>query len=73
MGLEVVELRRGLGFAAERADSSGARVAQLETLLREGQKLSECRILFLLPCPSRGLSFVGGVAVAAAAVVAVMK
>jgi len=58
---EIYKLRNSLIWANERADSAGARAVRFEELLREGQELMECRIMWLLPCPSRGVMFVAGV------------
>lgn len=55
--------------AQTRADSAEDRVVDLEKLVVRWQAASTCKILLFLPCPSRGLSFVGGVAAAAVAVV----
>ena len=58
------ELEIALAAAAARADTAEARVGVLEPLLAESQRLHRCRIAGLLPCPSRGLSYVlGGVTV----------
>ena len=61
LNVEIYELRNSLIWANERADSTDARALQFEELLREGRELTECRILWLVPCPSRGVMFVGGV------------
>ena len=42
-----------------RAAFAEARVDSLDTLLRKGLVVTKCKIL-LVPCPSRGLAFVGG-------------
>lgn len=42
-----------LFWATARSDSGTVRIAALEILLEEGQKLHRCRIAFLLKCPSR--------------------
>lgn len=68
LGIEITELRNSLIWANDRANSAGARALQFEELLQEGQQLMECRILWLLPCPSRGVMFVAGVAVGAAGI-----
>lgn len=48
--------------AQVRADSAESRVVALEGLLEEWQATTSCKILWLIPCPSRGLAFVGGAA-----------
>jgi len=67
-GRERDALRDALWLANARADSAGARAVRFEELLRESQKLTSCRIAWVLPCPSRGVMFVAGLAVGAAAV-----
>jgi hypothetical protein len=54
------ELQRALLLAGKRADSADARVIVLEDLLEEGRRLSTCKIAGFLPCPSRGMMFIGG-------------
>lgn len=44
------------------------RVSLLEPLVAEGQRLSRCRVLVLIPCPSRPVVFLGGVVVGAVGV-----
>lgn len=59
--------------AQTRADSAESRVVDLEKLLVRWQASSTCRLLLIFPCPSRGLAFVGGVAVTLTAALVVMK
>ena len=63
------ELREAYRLASWRADTAEARVTALEDLLGEGRQIIQCRIAGLLPCPSRGVMFVLGVATTAAVVV----
>jgi hypothetical protein len=42
-----------------RADLAEARAERLDSIVRAGLKVGRCRLGFL-PCPSRGLTFVGG-------------
>jgi hypothetical protein len=65
------ELRRALLLAGERADSSDARVIVLEGLLEEGRRLSTCKVARFIPCPSRGMMFLGGVLAGVAVTLAV--
>ena len=50
----------GWSTCAVRARLAEARAAKLDSLLRQGLKVQTCRVLGLLPCPSRGLVFLGG-------------
>lgn len=60
---DTLALRTVSRFHAERADSAEARVDTLETLLREGQNLGKCWVVpHLVPCPSRTVTFITGVA-----------
>lgn len=43
-----------------RASLAEARAARLDSLLRIGVKVNSCHVLGFLPCPSRGLAFLGG-------------
>lgn len=66
----VVLLEAASGAASARADSAESRVGDLEKQLERWLDASSCHILLpFIPCPSRGLSFVGGVAVTIVAVV----
>jgi hypothetical protein len=56
-----------VGAAQSRADTAEARIAEIEPLLERWQDVESCRILWLLPCPSRTTAFViGGLAGGAA-------
>lgn len=48
--------------ARARADSAESRIVVMEGLLEDWQSTTSCKILWLIPCPSRGLAFVGGAA-----------
>src|SRR3990172_4428693 len=50
----------GWTTCAQRAGLSEARAQRLDSLLRQGVKIQTCRIAGFLPCPSRGLAFLGG-------------
>lgn len=59
-------LAAGLAAASLRGDSSEARLAIMEPLLERHLKRLECRILWLVPCPSRTTAFVLGAVVGGA-------
>jgi hypothetical protein len=44
----------------QRAALAEARATRLDSLLRIGVRVHTCRLVGLLPCPSRGLAFLGG-------------
>jgi len=52
-------------------EAAELRVVELEDLLEEGQRLSQCKIMGLISCPSRTASFLGGVGITLLAVIAV--
>lgn len=60
-------LERAVLTAGIRADSAEARVVVLEGLLEERRRLGRCRIVGLLPCPSRTTTLVLGIGVGLAA------
>lgn len=51
----------GWQSCAVRAGLAEARAERLDSLLRAGVKIQTCRIVGFLPCPSRGVAFLGGV------------
>ena len=75
-GLQACRDQTALWKAADaldqgRADSTTRYWTQADSLLRAGLKVNTCKILGLLPCPSRGLVLiVGGIAGYGAAVAA---
>lgn len=70
---QTVNLGTALRAAQSRGDTALTRVTALEELLQEGRDLSECKILFFFPCPSRGVAFVAGGVTASVIVIAVRK
>ncbi len=58
-------LEAGLAAASLRADSSEARLAITEPLLEQHLKRLQCRILWLVPCPTRTTSLVVGAVIGA--------
>lgn len=56
----VAVLLVSLTAAQTRADTAEARIAGLEPLLERWQEQSSCKILWLVPCPSRTTTFVVG-------------
>jgi len=58
-------LEAGLAAASLRGDSSEARLAIAEPLLEQHLKRLQCRILWLVPCPTRTTSFVIGAVIGA--------
>jgi len=66
----IATLELALGAAQLRADTAEARVRVLEPLLERWQAQRECRILWLVPCPSRTMAFVLGAGVGVAGTLA---
>lgn len=59
-GRHVSLLEAAQAATQARADSAENRIVALEGLLEDWQATTSCKILWLIPCPSRGLAFVGG-------------
>ncbi len=66
-------LEAGFAAATLRGDSSEARLLEVEPLLERFLKRVTCRILWLIPCPSRTTSFVVGVIAGGAVAVALTR
>ena len=68
VGTQAARLRilaAGLAAASLRGDSSEARLAIAEPLLEQHLRRLQCRILWLVPCPTRTTSLVIGVVIGA--------
>jgi hypothetical protein len=70
MARQITALQEAEAAASARADSAEYRVHVLQPLLEEAEKLRQCRIIGLIRCPSRQLSFLAGAAVATVAILA---
>ena len=71
--LELLDWKELYRLANVRADSAHARTLSLEADLATGRRLSQCRIIGFIPCPSRGVMLVVGLGLGAAVTVVIAR